>query len=106
MRISVLSFLHKTFRKIVDSSQALDPIRNRRLAMEEYYYGRAKLNSTPALLTIESTSRCNLRCVMCPHAVGAVDRPKHFDEQLVKRLTKFLLRSDAVQLHGIGEPLN
>lgn len=73
--------------------------------MDEYKRGVLHVSSTPRLLTIESTSRCNLRCVMCPHAIDAVDRPKNLDEELTKKLEMFVRRADAIQLHGIGEPL-
>lgn len=79
---------------------------NRQLGINEYESGITLLQSTPSLLTIETTSRCNLRCVMCPHGINAVDRPKHMNESLAKKLQKFLNRGKHVQLHGIGEPLN
>lgn len=59
----------------------------------------------PRDLTIETTSRCQLRCVMCPHAIGAVRRPGHFPDELLPRLGNALDVAERVQLHGIGEPL-
>jgi hypothetical protein len=43
---------------------------------------------------------------MCSHAIGGVDRPKHLDESLTQKLGRFLKQAGAVQLHGIGEPIN
>jgi len=83
----------------------LEPQQNRHLALDEYKRGVTRVQSTPYLLTIESTSRCNLRCVMCPHAIDAVDRPKNLEDDLAKKLDGFVQRADAIQLHGIGEPL-
>ncbi|MEQ9329979.1 radical SAM protein [Thalassobaculum sp.] len=57
----------------------------------------------PEDLTLETSSRCNLRCVMCPHAVGAVERPGHFPDELVDRLGSALSQARRIQLHGIGE---
>lgn len=59
----------------------------------------------PRDLTIETTSRCQLRCVMCPHAVGAVHRPGHFPDGLLPQMGDALDVAERVQLHGIGEPL-
>jgi MoaA/NifB/PqqE/SkfB family radical SAM enzyme len=85
---------------------ALSPRANSALALEEFAAGVTTVQSTPTIITLESTSRCNLRCVMCPHAIGEVHRPKHLDETLVGRVKSFLKRASEVQLHGIGEPTN
>lgn len=81
------------------------PEENRVLAMEEFRLGRTVVASTPILLTLESTSICNLRCVMCPHSIGGVIRPKHLEEALAEKMASFLRRASSAQLHGIGEPL-
>lgn len=65
---------------------------------------RADLNLD--MLTLESTSVCNLRCVMCPHAIGEVKRPKHFPVELLDRLWPVVESANSLQLHGIGEPLH
>ena len=70
------------------------------LPLERYYTERG-----PKILTLESTSVCNLRCVMCPHAVGKVARPKHLPVDVVEKLRGALSTVETVQLHGIGEPL-
>jgi MoaA/NifB/PqqE/SkfB family radical SAM enzyme len=59
----------------------------------------------PRNLIIESTAVCNLKCVMCPHAIGAVVRPKHFPDEYVDKIAGFLQGAKSIQLHGIGEPL-
>jgi MoaA/NifB/PqqE/SkfB family radical SAM enzyme len=41
---------------------------------------------------------------MCPQGIGAVDRPMHMDENIVKKLVPFMKNSHSIQLHGIGEP--
>lgn len=78
---------------------------NEALAMAEFEAGVLEVNSSPRMLTLETSSRCNLRCVMCPQAIGAVDRPKYLEDALVVRLEKFIRQSRSIQLHGIGEPL-
>ena len=84
---------------------SLKPKENEALAMKEFRAGVLKVHSTPRMLTLETTSRCNLRCVMCPHAINAVKRPKHLDEALVSRVSRFIQQASSIQLHGIGEPL-
>jgi sulfatase maturation enzyme AslB (radical SAM superfamily) len=83
----------------------IGPKQNEALAMAEFAAGVLVVNSSPRMLTLETTSRCNLRCVMCPHAIDAVDRPKHLEEEMVAGLEKFIRQSRSIQLHGIGEPL-
>lgn len=57
------------------------------------------------MLTLESTSVCNLRCVMCPQATGGVHRPKHLEPLIIEKLAEPLATVERIQLHGIGEPL-
>lgn len=89
----------------IDRYDWIDPAANRALGMEEYKSGTTAVTSTPAMITLETTSLCNLRCVMCPHAIDSVQRPKHLEEDLVKKLDRFIHQSSSIQLHGIGEPL-
>ena len=84
----------------------LSPAENAALANAQYQAGATYLRSRPAMLTIETTSRCNLRCVMCEHAIGEVHRPKHLDNGLAEKIRRFLQHASAAQLHGIGEPTN
>ena len=88
----------------LDSCKQLSPVDNAKMAMDEYRAGTISVTSTPRMLTLETTSRCNLRCVMCPHVINAVNRPKHLEEEMVNKLSRFILQADSIQLHGIGEP--
>jgi len=83
----------------------IPPTENANLAMAEYRAGVSVVRSTPALMTLETSSRCNLRCVMCPQSINAVDRPRHLDEEVVIKLERFIRQTTQLQLHGIGEPL-
>jgi MoaA/NifB/PqqE/SkfB family radical SAM enzyme len=84
----------------------MTPSENQALGLDEFRSGKTVLASTPNLITLETTSRCNLQCVMCSHAVGGVARPKHLDESISGSLSAFLSHASAIQLHGIGEPIN
>jgi len=90
-------------RRISDSRSALQI--NIELNRSEVWRRPGRVESFPAKLTIETTSVCNLRCVMCPHAVGANSRPKHMPEFLLNKLTPALRHAGDVQLHVLGEPL-
>lgn len=79
---------------------------NHRLCDEEWRNGTVRLSSAPRLLTIETTSRCNLRCVMCGHGTHPRDKSyEHFPETLIPRLGGVIRLAAHVQLHGLGEPL-
>jgi len=81
-----------------------DPQEDRRktpVALEKY-----ALAQGPKALTLESSSVCNLRCVMCVQGRGLVDRPRHFPKELVDKLSAYLPGVVFVQLHGIGEPMH
>ncbi len=60
----------------------------------------------PKTIEIETSSICNLRCVMCPQAIeGGVPRPNHLPESLSDKLIPlFNENTECISLHGIGEP--
>ena len=72
--------------------------------LEDHAHGRTVVSGTPDKLTIESTAICNLRCVMCPQSIDAVNRPRHMSVELEEKLAPFMERAGTIQLHGIGEP--
>jgi len=79
--------------------------RNRDLAAREWQDKVARVSSHPPVLTIETTSICNLRCVMCPQAIDGVDRPRHLPVATLDKLVPYIQNAWKVQLHGIGEPM-
>jgi MoaA/NifB/PqqE/SkfB family radical SAM enzyme len=80
--------------------------RNLLLAFEDLDAKSAVMRANPRDITIESTTFCNLKCVMCRHGVeGKVTDKRHFPEHLVRRLIPFLATASRFQLHGLGEPL-
>ncbi len=56
------------------------------------------------LFQIEPTTRCNLKCVMCPwkeiHPSG-----RDMDPDLFERISRYFVHTDEVDLTGSGEPL-
>jgi MoaA/NifB/PqqE/SkfB family radical SAM enzyme len=57
----------------------------------------------PRILTIEVTSRCNLRCVMCPKTAGVVNTPadRVISRDVVERIEPLLHAADGVDLSGL-----
>jgi MoaA/NifB/PqqE/SkfB family radical SAM enzyme len=81
------------------------PEENRLAAVSAFERKELRLASYPSRITAEPTSICNLRCVMCPQAIGEVHRPKHMPAELFAKLREPLGVAQSVQLNGIGEPL-
>lgn len=64
------------------------------------------LTPSPATITLEITTRCNLACVMCPHGLpGGMPIKRDAPSALVARLLENL--DEIVEIHptGVGEPL-
>jgi pyruvate-formate lyase-activating enzyme len=61
----------------------------------------------PDRLYVESTSFCNLHCVMCPTGIGTIKRPKgYMDMALFRRIVDEVAAHDpAIVLHSWGEPM-
>jgi MoaA/NifB/PqqE/SkfB family radical SAM enzyme len=57
----------------------------------------------PKIVSMTMTSRCNLRCVMCDHAVRNVKK-EDFDPLLIDQIGDFIGKADIVDLTGLGEP--
>lgn len=63
-------------------------------------------SSHPAVLQVEVTTRCNMRCAMCVKSAPGSDIPEaDLDLAAFKRLGPALTRCRALVLNGIGEPL-
>jgi MoaA/NifB/PqqE/SkfB family radical SAM enzyme len=72
-----------------------------------YAGGCTKLWTFPDRMYLESTSICNLRCVMCPNGLGLLTRPKgYMDYALFTRIIDEMApRVQTTTLHIWGEPL-
>lgn len=61
---------------------------------------------TPTKLFVEVTSRCNLKCAMCPkQAPGGRDNDGDMDEAIFARLAPAFPQTETLVLNGIGESL-
>lgn len=59
----------------------------------------------PKFVALEVTTRCNLKCVMCPHGIGAVEDPRDASTALVRELWLAMEHAETIHLNGVGEPL-
>jgi len=58
----------------------------------------------PRMVSITTTSRCNLRCVMCHHGIRNVKK-QDFDLELVERFDDLFEKASLITLTGLGEAL-
>ena len=60
----------------------------------------------PALLQVETTTRCNMRCAMCVKSADGCRIPEaHMPMELFTRIEPALPHCQGLVLNGIGEPL-
>src|SRR5262245_19523171 len=78
---------------------------NALLARREHRARVRVMRARPRDVTIESTTHCNLRCVICPHVREAEVHKEHLPDRLAERLGSVIPRASRFQLHGLGEPL-
>ena len=67
--------------------------------------GVTHLDARPQWFMIETTSHCNLKCVICPHGHDAMPNKIELDTSRFSRHLDFLALADRMQLFGTGEPL-
>jgi molybdenum cofactor biosynthesis enzyme MoaA len=67
--------------------------------------GLTRVDARPQWFMIETTSHCNLKCVMCPHGHDAMPSKSHLDTSRFSKSFEFLAVADRMQLFGTGEPL-
>ncbi|MCX7362226.1 MAG: radical SAM protein [Alphaproteobacteria bacterium] len=61
--------------------------------------------TSPRIVAFEVTTRCNLKCVMCPHGIGAIVEPRDADAALLEAIWPAMEAADLLHLNGVGEPL-
>ena len=78
---------------------------NMQLAKLEFKTGAKVVKSVPYTFTLETTTFCNLQCVMCHHGNGAMPTRDHLDTAVIAKLSNFLSHAKWIELYGVGEPL-
>lgn len=81
------------------------PARNATLALAEYARGATVLRSQPVDLVLQVSTICNLRCVMCPHGTGAVERPLHMPLAVLAAARDWVAGAARMIVSGLGEPM-
>lgn len=96
----------RAYRLLSRTEVAAAPsVANAALALLEYARGATILRSRPVDLVLQVSTVCNLRCVMCPHGTGAVDRPSHMPLDVLERMQDFVASAARMIVSGLGEPL-
>ncbi len=70
-----------------------------------HYVNTTRPRRMPCKIQIESTSRCNLRCLSCSHSREAGSGQHLKPDELVKILDRLPLQPASIILSGTGEPL-
>ena len=80
---------------------------NRVRIMREYLRKKSRVNSFPTMAEIETTSLCNLRCIMCGRNYGKdAKEKKHMNFDLFKKIIDQCKgKMELAILHAGGEPL-
>jgi MoaA/NifB/PqqE/SkfB family radical SAM enzyme len=96
----------RAYRLIPQTASASPPSSaNSSLALLEYSRGATIVRSSPVDIVLQVSTVCNLRCVMCPHGTGAVERPSHMPMAVLDRVRDFIGTAARMIVSGLGEPL-
>ena len=74
-------------------------------ALQAFVGGETAVPVPPMYLIVTMTTRCNLKCVMCPHGMGDVKDPKDSPMEFAELLRPALSNALRVELVGLGETL-
>jgi molybdenum cofactor biosynthesis enzyme MoaA len=94
--------------EIQSFSQAWHPgahLSNRLSSVSARDGGVTHLAARPQWFMIETTSHCNLKCVICPHGHDAMPNKTELDTSHFSKNIDFVSLADRMQLFGTGEPL-
>lgn len=81
------------------------PVQPCRNQVQEFPFVSPALRPHPTKLFVESTSRCNLSCVMCMKQSGSGIADGDLNPRIFEALEPTLPYVEALVLNGIGEPL-
>lgn len=80
------------------------PLHNSIQALVAYSRGLTVLSTGPVDIIFVVSTICNLRCVMCPHGMRLVDRPRHMPLDLMEKSAAFVATASRMIVSGLGEP--
>ncbi|MCH6258440.1 SPASM domain-containing protein [Puniceicoccaceae bacterium K14] len=81
------------------------PDSNKELANREYNRRTKIVWSQPAMITLVVTSKCDMKCVMCPHGMGQIELYMDIPEIAISRLVGPLQAAGRIDITGVGEPV-
>jgi organic radical activating enzyme len=64
-----------------------------------------KAKGPPLFITVETTNRCNFKCLMCVKNSIWQEPSRDFSEDNLEKISSTLCKAETVFLHGVGEPL-
>lgn len=78
--------------------------KNTKLNIEEIKAKKTKLKSYPVKFYIESTQKCNLKCIMCDRHIFSSEE-KEFPLELFEKIKPLMKKAEEVNFYYFGEPL-
>jgi molybdenum cofactor biosynthesis enzyme MoaA len=102
---SEIQGLHEDIAAFSRAWKRNDNLANRLASLSARDGGLTRVAARPQWFMIETTSHCNLKCVMCPHGHDAMPHKSHLDTSRFSKSFDFLAVADRMQLFGTGEPL-
>jgi molybdenum cofactor biosynthesis enzyme MoaA len=100
-----IQHLHADIENFTRAWTQNDNLANRLASLSARDGGLTRVGARPQWFMIETTSHCNLKCVMCPHGHDAMPSKSHLDTSRFSRSFDFFSVADRMQLFGTGEPL-
>lgn len=95
----------KVFKYLNKTTFSPAHLTNRLRLMQAYRQRKSEINAYPRVLQIETTSACNLKCVMCPRK-SMTRKAEHMSLDLFcKIIDQSAGRSEIAILHLMGDPL-
>lgn len=67
--------------------------------------GNPSARLAPAIAQVEVTTRCNLKCTMCPRTHFSGEKNLDFSWEVFEKFSEFFPKLNLVHLQGWGEPL-
>jgi radical SAM protein with 4Fe4S-binding SPASM domain len=86
-------------------SRAKPPLPGPIQSLVEYSLELTRVTVPPVEIVIVVSTVCNLSCVMCPHGMGMVERPRHMPLDVVERAAQYIATASRMLVSGLAEPL-
>jgi MoaA/NifB/PqqE/SkfB family radical SAM enzyme len=71
----------------------------------DYSLGRTRVSAPPVEVIVVVSTVCNLSCVMCPHGMGLVEKPRHMPLDVLGRAAPAIGTAARMIVSGLAEPM-